>query len=96
MPGEPAFHRRMLVGRIVVEDHLDHEGDGEAASHLAQKREDFLMAVTRNTVLQHRAGGDVACGKQRGGRVPLVVVRLVPARPFFMGSPGSVRSSAWI
>jgi len=42
----------------------------------------------------HGAVEDIERREQRGGAVSSWVI--VPARPFFMGSPGWVRSSAWI
>jgi len=50
-----------------------------------------LHATADDLAVQHVEGGE-----QRGRAVALVVVRLVPARPRFMGKPGCVRSSAWI
>ena len=53
------------------------------------------MPVACHAAPDHHAVEHVERGKQRGRAVALVVMRMVPARPGFSGSPGWVRSSAW-
>jgi hypothetical protein len=62
-----------------------------------EEADEFEVAVALHTAADHRPveyaeGG----GEQGGGAVPLVVVRHGLAASRLDGSPGGVRSSAWI
>ena len=79
------------VGAVVVEDHVDLESLGDLTVNGAQELQELAVAVPGKTLADHHSGQHVQRGEQ--GRCP---VALVPARPFFKGSDGCVRSSAWI
>ena len=53
------------------------------------------MPVAFLALADDRAVEHIQRREQRGRAIALVIV-VVPARPFFIGSPGWVRSSAWI
>lgn len=55
----------------------------------SEKADEFLMAMAL-----HVSADDGAVEKAEGGAVAFVLH--VPSRPFFIGRPGWVRSSAWI
>ena len=54
------------------------------------------MPVAGHAFADDRAVEHVQSRKQGGGAIALVVMGHRPARPFFIGNPGWVRSSAWI
>ena len=54
------------------------------------------MAVPLHAAADDIALDDVEGGEQRGRAMPLVVVGHRAGAPFLIGSPGWVRSSAWI
>jgi hypothetical protein len=56
-----------------------------------EEADELLMAVTLHVAADDSAVEDVESREQRGGAVAFVIVR-----PGFIGSPGWVRSSAWI
>ena len=66
------------------------------AVDLVEEADEFLMPMARHALADDLAVEHVERGEQRRCAVPLVVMRIVPQRPFFIGSPGWVRSSAWI
>ena len=71
---QPEAHLGVLVGRVVVDDEVDVECLGHGLIDALEEAEELLMAVTRPTLGEHRAGGDVECGKQRGGAVADIIV----------------------
>lgn len=88
MASEPAIHLRMLVGGVVIHDHMnlftspDHVIDG------AEELQPFLMAVPILTQGHHLAFQRVESGKQRGRAIALVVVGHGAAAPFLHGQAG--------
>ena len=97
MAGEPAQHLGVLVGGVVVEDDVDHLAGRHGALDGVEEADEFLMPVALHAVADHRALEHVEGGEQGRGAVALVVEgHACPALPFFIGSPGWVRSSAWI
>ena len=88
MAGQPASHRRRLVGCVVVHDQMDVEVVGDLGFESAQEPEELAAAVTREALSDDLAGGDVQRREERGGAVAHVV----------MGAPldlsGSVKSPA--
>src|SRR5690242_5686307 len=84
----------MLVGRIVVDDGVDHLSNRDLHLNRIEEADKLLVAMTLHVAANDGAIEDVEGGEQRGGAVTLCVI--VPARPGFIGSPGWVWSSAWI
>jgi hypothetical protein len=84
MACEPAAHLGVLVGSIVVEDHMD----GLVGRHFTldgiEKADKFLVPVALHAAPDDQ---DIEGGEQGG---------TVAQRPFFIGRPGWVRSRAWI
>ena len=85
-----------LCGRVVVEDHVDDLAGWHVALDGVEEADELLMPVTLHAVPDHLAVEHVERGEQGGGAVALVVVGHGRQRPFLIGSPGWVRSSAWI
>ena len=69
---------------------------GTRALDGVEEADELLMAVALHAPADDRALEHVEGGEQRGGAVALVVVGHGPGRPFLIGRPGWVRSSAWI
>src|SRR5262249_24914230 len=83
------------MGAIVVTDHMDLQSLGYLAVDHTQEFQEFSVAVARQAAADHDSGEHVQRGEQGGGAVALVLMGIVPARPFFIGSEGWVRSRAW-
>ena len=97
MTSEPSSNIGMLMGGVVVDDGVDRLSDGNLFLDDIEETNELLMAMALHVAADHRAVEDVHRGEQRRCAVPLIVVRHgSTARPFFSGSPGCVRSSAWI
>ena len=96
MPRQPGFDPGMFVGSVIVDDQMQVESGGRLAVDFLEKADKLLMPVARNTVSDDLAVEHTEGGEQRGRSVAFVVVRSVPKRPFSIGRPGCVRSSAWI
>ena len=69
---------------------------GTSALDGVEEADELLMAMALHVAADDGAVEHVERGEQRGGAVALVVVRHGAGRPFFIGRPGWVRSSAWI
>src|SRR3712207_6839427 len=69
---EPGAHRRMLVGGVVVDHHVQPPAR-IGGGHLPEKREELLVAVPLGAGVGDPSGGDLQRGEQRGGAVPDVV-----------------------
>jgi hypothetical protein len=62
-----------------------------------EEADELLMAVVLHVPRDDRAVQHIEGSEERRCAVPLgVVCVIVPARPFFIGRPGWVRSRAWI
>ncbi len=61
-----------------------------------EEADEFEMAVALHAAADHGAGEHAERGEQGGGAVPLIIMRHGLKRPGLIGSPGWVRSSAWI
>ena len=61
-----------------------------------EKADELLMSVALHAASDDLALKHIEGGKQGCGAVALVIVGIVAQRPFFIGSPGWVRSRAWI
>ena len=96
MPLQPGLNARMFVGPVVVHDQMQiHLGRSLGIDRL-EEPDKLLMAMPRHAVADDSAVERDQGGKQRRRAVALVVVGHGAATPFFSGSPGCVRSSAWI
>ena len=71
---EPALHLGMLVGRVVVHDHVDLFTSRDHIIDHAQELQPFLMAVPVVAHRNHLALERVEGGEQRGRAMGLVVV----------------------
>ena len=96
MTRQPGHYFGVFVGGIVVEDDVDELASRDLALDGIEKANKFAMAVALHAAADHRPVEHAERGEQGGGAVPLVIVRRVWQRPGLIGSPGWVRSSAWI
>jgi hypothetical protein len=64
------------------------EALGYLTVDLSEEFQELAVAVPRQALADDHAPQHVQGGEQCGGAVALVVVRIVPARPFFIGSDG--------
>src|SRR5271169_5900478 len=95
----PAFARAglgMFVGGIVVEHRVDRLLGRDLAFDGVEEADEFEVAVALHAAADHRSVQHAEGGEQRGGAVPLVIMRHGLERPGLIGNPGWVRSSAWI
>jgi hypothetical protein len=92
VPGEPPLHILCLVSGVIIDDEMQIETGGRLAVDLPEERQEFVRPVARQTFTDDLAGRHIERGEERRRAVALVVI--VPARPFFRGRPGCVRSSA--
>src|SRR5258707_15688396 len=86
----------MFVGRIVVEDDVDSLLHWNRFLDGVEEADELLMAMALHTPTDHLTFEHVVGRKESGATVTLVIMVMVAARPFFIGRPGWVRSSAWI
>ncbi len=96
MASEPRAYLRMLMDGVVVEDNVDQLAGRNRRFDGVEEADELLMAVTLHVAADDGSVEDIERSEQGGGAMALVVVGQVPARPFFIGRPGWVRSSAWI
>ena len=73
--GQPGTGLGVLVGSIVVEDHVNDLAGRDLALDRIQEADELLVAVARHAASDHPAVEDVEGGEQRGRAVALVVVR---------------------
>ena len=84
----PAQNRRVFVGGIVVDDKVELFVGGRLAIDEAQELQPFLMAMTLHASGHHTAVEGVESGKQRGGSMPLVIMRHRMGTALFHGQTG--------
>ena len=94
MAAQPCDDLGVFVSGVVVENGVDGLAGRDGGFDGVEEADELLMAVALHAAADDRAVQDVERGEQGGRAMALVV--MVPARPFFMGSPGWVRSRAWI
>ena len=97
MAFQPILHLLGLVRRVVVDNEMQIELLIYAVVDLVQEPDEFLGAVARQALHRSRCRSSrIESGKQGCRAVALVIMRHRLARPFFIGRPGCVRSSACI
>ena len=84
----PAQNRRVFVGGIVVDDQVELFVGGRLAIDETQELQPFLMAMTLHASGHHTAVEGVESGKQRGGSMPLVIMRHRMGTALFHGQTG--------
>jgi len=84
------------VGDILVEHRVDRLAGWDLALNGVEKADEFAVAVVLYTSANHCSDVHAERGEHSGGAVALVVVRQGLAAPGSIGSPGWVRSRAWI
>ena len=82
---------------IIVDNDMDRFPSWYLCVDDIKEADELVIATTLTRTADGLAFQHIERRKQRRNAVTLVIVRvMVPARPFFIGSPGWVRSSAWI
>ena len=94
VPFQPPFDFRRLVGGVVIDNQVDIQAGKGLAVDPVQEANELLAPVALQTLPDDRAVEHVERREQ--GRRTVALVIMVPARPFFMGKPGWLRSRAWI
>src|SRR5215218_2628753 len=74
VPVKPLTHLRMLVGGVVVEDHVHELSGGHLGLDSIQEADELLMAMALHTSADNLAFEYVESSKQRGCAVALVVM----------------------
>src|SRR3954462_3636459 len=80
---QPIADQRGLVGGIVVPDQMHVEIARHAGFDLIEELAEFLCPMARLALADHRAGGDIERGEQRGRAMPGIVV----AAPLRLAGP---------
>ena len=96
MPRQPGADFGMRVGGVIFNDQMHVLLSRGLAVDRIEKADELLMPVATHALADDLAVEQVKRGEQGGCPVPLIVMGDVPQRPRFIGSPGWVRSSAWI
>ena len=87
VPGQPSADLLVLVGGVVVEDHVNHLAGRDVALQGIQKPDEFLMAMALHVAPDHGAVEDVEGSKKRGRPVaPIVMGQRCAASPL-QGQP---------
>jgi len=73
----------MFVGGVVVEDDMDQLASRDLALDGIEKADEFAVAVALHAAANYGAVEHAEGGEQRGGAVPLVIVRHGLAAPGF-------------
>ena len=71
---EPCRHLGMLVGGIVVEHEMEIEFWRSVAVDGSQEAQELLMPVALHALADHRPGGDIEGGEQRGRAMALIIM----------------------
>src|ERR1700746_529342 len=92
---DPFKNLRVLVSGIVVDDHMHRFLLGRPGIDDVEEADELLMAMALHTLMTLPSNTSSAANSVV---MPCRFQSWVmgPARPFFIGSPGWVRSSAWI
>ena len=88
MAAEPVDHLGMLVGGVVVQDHMDQLARRDLALNGVEETDELLVAMTLHAASDDTALRHVQGGKQRGGAVSLVVMRHRAAASALQRQPG--------
>ncbi len=75
MAPQPALYFGVLMGRIVVGDHVQGQLRRRFGLQQFQKAQPLAMRVARLAHAEHLTVQDIQSGEQRGRSVPLIVVR---------------------
>jgi hypothetical protein len=73
MSAQPAQHLGMLVGGVVIQDHVDHLAGGDLTLDGVEEADEFLVPVALHAVADHGVVQDVEGGEQGRGAVAFVV-----------------------
>src|SRR5438876_8546402 len=75
MPFQPALDFRGLVRPVVIQHQVQFLVPGKVPVQAAQEPQEFLMAMPATALSDDFAVQYIERGEERGGSVPLVVVR---------------------
>ena len=86
--GEPLAHHGMLVGGVVVEDHMHDLAGGKLDLDGVQEANKLLMPMALHVAADHRAVDHVKRGEHRGRSMAFVVVGHGPGAALFERQAG--------
>lgn len=75
MPIEPCAHLRVLVGGVVVEDHMDDHASRDLGLDSVEEADEFLMTMALHVAANDGAVEDVQRREQRRRAVTFVIMR---------------------
>ena len=61
---------------------------GDLRFNLVEETDELLVAMLLHALPDDRTIQDIERGEQGGGSIALIVMVIVPQRPFFRGKPG--------
>jgi len=82
VPGEPGAHLGVLVGGIVIEDRVNELAGRHGGLDAVEETDEFLVAMARHALADHRAVEDIQRSEQRGRAVPDIIVGHRPGPTF--------------
>lgn len=88
VPDEPLADLEVLVGGVVVEDHVDRLSGGHLCFDQVEKADELLMAVPLHVAADHGPVEHVERGKERGGAVALIIMGHRPGPPLLERQAG--------
>ena len=74
MPGQPCLYLGMFVGRIVVDDGVDHLSHGDLRLNRIEEADELLVPVALHVAADDGAVEHIEGGKQRRCAMAFVVV----------------------
>jgi len=92
---EPRPDLPVLVGGVVQDD-MQIQLRLDRGFQPLEELQELPVTVAGHALVEHFTGGDVQRSEKGRGAMALIVMVIAPARPFFSGRPGWVRSSACI
>jgi hypothetical protein len=92
MPGEPGTHLGMPADSVVVEDRVNELASWHRGLDPVQKSDEFLVAMARHALADHRALEDVERREQRGRAMP-DIIEILPVARSSAGSTNRVRTA---
>ena len=88
VPVEPLAHLGMLVGSIIVEDHVDDFAGRHFRLDSIEEADELLMPVALHIAPDNRAVEDIQRGKERRRSMALVIMCHGPGAAFLQRQAG--------
>ena len=85
---KPLAHLRVLVGGVIVEDHVDAFAGRDLTLDRVEEADELLMAMALHVAADDGAVEHVERGEQRGGAISLVIMGHRAGAPFLQRQSG--------